>query len=76
LALDSIDFEQKPTAVVGEEEEKVQGQTSTLPERAQMQARWLTEQVQMCKKIVPEEVAAVVSGKLRVLALEKALEQE
>ncbi len=62
--------------MVGEEEEKVQGQTPALPERAQMLARWLTEQVQMCKKIVPVVVAAVVSGKLRVLALEKALEQE
>ncbi len=61
--------------MVGEEEEKVQGQTPALPERAQMLARWLTESAQMCKKIVPV-VAAVVSGKLRVLALEKALEPE
>ncbi len=61
--------------MVGEEEEKVQGQTPALPERAQMLARWLTEQVQMCKKTVAVE-EEVVSGKLRVLALEKALEPE
>jgi hypothetical protein len=62
--------------VVGEEEEKVQGQTPALPERAQMLARWLTESAQMCKKIVPVVVAAVVSDKLKVRALEKALEPE
>jgi hypothetical protein len=67
LALDSIDFEQKQTAVV-EEEKKVQAQTPALPERAQMQARRLTESAQMCKKTVPV-VVAEVSGKLRALAL-------
>jgi hypothetical protein len=76
LALYLRDEEPKPTAVVVEEEKKVQAQTPALPERAQMQARWLTESAQMCKKTVPVVVAAVVSDKLKVRALEKALEPE